>query len=128
MADSLDLFALWQNDYANISAETLQEIDHHLRVELGLGMCTVSVGFNQHSDQFTADPAIGPPTPPDEHIDLPTQSDVQMEPMEGSGIPSGQDVPSIPLNVYRGPIEDTVSVSLVLGLQSSSMSVHRSPL
>ena len=45
-----------------------------------------------------------------------------------SEIPSGQDVPSIPLNVYRGPIEDAVSVSLVLGLQSSSMSVHRSPL
>ena len=126
MADPLDPFTLWQTDYANISAEMLVAIDHEIRVEFGLGTCSVFVGFNQRWDQFTADPAIAPPTPPDEHNNLPTQSDVQMEPVEGSGFAPEQDVPSIPLNVYQGPIEDAVYVSLVSGLRSSSMSVHRS--
>ena len=48
MADPLDLFTLWQTNYANISAATLAVIDHEIRVELGLGTCSVSVGFNQH--------------------------------------------------------------------------------
>ena len=39
-----------------------------------------------------------------------------MEPVEESGFAPKQDVPSIPLNVYQGPIKDAVYVSLVSGL------------
>ena len=64
-------------------------------------------------------------TPPDEPVGLPVQTDIQMELVEGSGTPSEQDMLAIPLHIHRGANEDTVSISLVLGLQSSSMSVHR---
>ena len=47
MADPLDPFTLWQTDYANISAEMLMAFDHEIRVEFGLGTCSVFVGFNQ---------------------------------------------------------------------------------
>ena len=68
---------------------------------------------------------MGPLTPPDEPVGLPAQTDIQMELVEGSGTPSEQDMPAIPLHIHRRANEDAVSISLVLGLQSSSMSVHR---
>ena len=68
---------------------------------------------------------MGPLTPPNEPVGLPAQTDIQMELVEGSGTPSEQDMPAIPLHIHRGANEDAVSISLVLGLQSSSMSVHR---
>ena len=68
---------------------------------------------------------MGPLTLPDEPVGLPAQTDIQMELVEGSGTPSEQDMPAIPLHIHHGANEDAVSISLVLGLQSSSMSVHR---
>ena len=68
---------------------------------------------------------MGPLTPPDEPVGLPAQTNIQMELVEGSGTPSEQDMPAIPLHIHRRVNEDAVSISLVLGLQSSSMSVRR---
>ena len=68
---------------------------------------------------------MGPLTPPDKPVGLPAQTDIQMELVEGSGTPSEQDMLTIPLHsIHREAIEDAVSISLVLGLQSLSMSIH----